>query len=285
MARTPVALVWRGYRFAITASGTYRFEASYKSIRVLVLPDRRLGDGKLRMPGAAHDLKSGRYQEISVLGDLGPVTKIKPTDLPSAFGYVNYYEGQVGMPMGAGSKPIRQLENGHVMRTGSSGRAELLLTPGGYLRMDNSSVLRILSAKTQGAAIELLEGKYLAQILSSAKQAPSTLVWRAQQFLMSTAGLYRFEAHPGNLRVYVQKGKLRLPGVANEVKKGGYVDLTASGPTASPAAFDVNKKDDFDRFNAARIKALQRPRRFPRLFPSQPESQGIVFIPMAAGQL
>jgi ferric-dicitrate binding protein FerR (iron transport regulator) len=259
--RAPITLIWHGQRITVTHPGSYRFEPGAKAIRVYVLKGAM--NGRLRLPGDGHDLKSGWYQDLSSSGALSAAKKIGPDDLPSRVGVVNYTQGGVTLPFGVSRLPIRQLQSGQWISTMGNGRAELLLTPGIYLRLDNSSEARVVSTKVTAPAVELRRGTQALHVSPRKAPAPITLLWREQRIAVTRGGLYRFELRPDTLRVCVLKGKLRLPGSTTDLKSGRYVDLSPSGKPGPSAKFDKKHTDEFDRFNQTRAKALALRLRFP----------------------
>jgi hypothetical protein len=173
-------------------------------------------------------------------------------------GYVNYSHGRVVLPSDTDGKPVKQLRDGESASTGSGGRAELLLTPGSYLRLDSDSGVRMLSTKLTEPAVELLRGTASLEVNELPKSATAalTVVWHEKRIPVTRAGMYRFEPNPDFMRVYVLTGKLRLPGDTHDLKAGRYEDISATGELSASAKFNARDLDDFDRFNRRRSAEL-----------------------------
>ena len=81
-------------------------------------------------------------------------------------GTVNYVEGQVsigGQPVTPRAIGSAQLEPNQVLETGQ-GRAELLLTPGVFLRLGDHSSVRLISPKLGDTRVELLAGRAIVEV-------------------------------------------------------------------------------------------------------------------------
>jgi len=179
-------------------------------------------------------------------------------DLISArAGFVNYRHGQVNLPKDPDGKPIRQLQQGQSVST-RFGRAELLLVPGSFLRLDNESEARLISSSLEDARVELLSGTATLEVNEIPKGASLTLLWRGFLIPVTKPGLYRFEPGPDSMRIYVEEGKLKLPGSKETIKAGKYVDLTAAGTLSAAMKFNRKNQDEFDRWSASRSLQLAR---------------------------
>src|SRR5580698_8724783 len=75
-------------------------------------------------------------------------------------GLVHYFEGAVylsGQPLESRLGKFASMANGAELRT-ENGRAEVLLTPGVVLRLDQNSSLRMLSNSLEDTRVEMLTG-------------------------------------------------------------------------------------------------------------------------------
>ena len=161
-------------------------------------------------------------------------------------GYLNYQEGQPALER-------RQLQQGETFR--GQGRTELLLTAGSFLRLDQNSEIRMLSTRLSEVQVELVEGTVSVEVNELPKLARLTLVWGERSFPIEHTGLYRFQAQNGLLRVAVQQGKLRLPGL-DKTLKGGHGVEVSSGGISSAAKFDRHADDSFDLWSRSRAELL-----------------------------
>src|SRR5512135_3919659 len=76
-------------------------------------------------------------------------------------GTINYTEGQVtidGRTIGAKQLGSTELAPGRVLETGS-GKAEMLLTPGVFLRLGDHSAVRMVSPSLTDTRVEMVRGR------------------------------------------------------------------------------------------------------------------------------
>jgi ferric-dicitrate binding protein FerR (iron transport regulator) len=155
-------------------------------------------------------------------------------------GYVGEMEGYVVLPMGTDRKPARQLADGQSVSTGSSGQAQLVLTPASYLRVENNSAARMVSTALTAPVVELLAGSHILQVAFPPRtiRTPITVLWRGQSIPVTHEGRYRFALNSRTMRVYVLdgrvNGRLRLPGSTGDLKSGRYQEISASGTVGKP---------------------------------------------------
>lgn len=148
-------------------------------------------------------------------------------------GEVNYIEGQValnGTSLGSNSLRSTVVQPGDDLSTGQ-GYAEVLLTPGAFLRIGNNSEVRLVSAGLVNNRITLVHGTALLEAADVVKGAVLNVAVGNSTAQIEEKGLYSFEAANGAVRVL--DGKLRLTdGAVGEttLKKGDQVVLTSDRP-------------------------------------------------------
>src|SRR5947207_5199841 len=144
-----------------------------------------------------------------------------------------------------------ELRDGDAVKTGASGRAEILLTPGCYLRLaenssfvlDNPHVYQFRIALTSGAAI----------IEVSALDGPMTVATPKSEFSIIKEGLYRFNlTADGRAEAIVRKGRMTL---GSTVVKGDQKATIESGQPLI-ASFDKKRVDRFDTWSQDRAHDL-----------------------------
>ena len=170
-------------------------------------------------------------------------------------GYANYWRGEVALPVGPDGEVQRQIAEGQSVST-QQGRLELLLTPDSFLRLDRHSEVRLLSSRLSDVRGELVSGTAMLEVNETRKGTSMVMLWREHAIPVKRTGLYRFEAARNSLRIYVGKGKLRVPGRKGHVKSGRYVDLAAEGTVSAAVKYNRKDKDEFDRWNRFRAARL-----------------------------
>jgi hypothetical protein len=157
-------------------------------------------------------------------------------------GSLNYVEGQVssnGQPIDLHEVGHFALQPGQSLETGN-GYAEVLLTPGAFLRIGPNSEFRLTSVGLADTRINLGRGNAL---LEADEVIPGThlevTVGNTSGDLLKK-GLYEFSANPQDFRVF--DGKLDVIGMAKtrDIGKGDQIAL-ANGDNLKKTSFDLNQ--------------------------------------------
>jgi hypothetical protein len=119
-------------------------------------------------------------------------------------GVLQYFEGAVALD----DKPVEHkpavfpsLKNGSIIRT-AKGRAELLLTPGVYLRMDENSSLRMESNSLMDTRLELTEGNAILDNLNATPGRAVALIFHESTVRFPKPGVYRIDCELAELEAY-----------------------------------------------------------------------------------
>lgn len=81
---------------------------------------------------------------------------------PARPGTVNYIEGAAylnGTPLNEHNIGSAELDAGQMLTTGAAGKAEILLTPGIFLRVDSDSTVKMISPDLAQTQVELEQGR------------------------------------------------------------------------------------------------------------------------------
>ena len=118
-------------------------------------------------------------------------------------GLVRFSEGAVsldGMPIAQTFGKFAQMKDGSELAT-EDGRAEVMLTPGVYLRLGEDTTIRMVSNRLSDTRIEFLRGAAIVDSANASAKTPVTIVCMNYQVQLHEPGLYRFESIPAELRV------------------------------------------------------------------------------------
>src|ERR1051326_8125729 len=159
-------------------------------------------------------------------------------------GFVNYVEGQTNVQL------HQQVTAGATVDTGTQGHAELLLTPGSFLRVGSDSKVIFDSVELNRIAIHLISGNALVEVTEIDKHASIRVTAGSLPTIIASRGMYRFS--PG--AVSVIEGKIRIAGAHKSATKGHQITSTADGYTAS--TFVTTSNDDLDDWSRNRSAAL-----------------------------
>lgn len=167
-------------------------------------------------------------------------------------GVVHYLEGQVTMD-GAAIHPksteFPDLKPDHVLAT-EDGRAEILLTPGVFLRLPENSSVRMISNSLADTRLEIVSGSALIEVGQLLRNNAITIEAHGVEIALPKQGLYRIDADPARLRVYDGEARVTAGSGAIDVRRGREVALDAS--TLEARNFDAKSTDAFYRWSARR---------------------------------
>ena len=120
-------------------------------------------------------------------------------------GVIHLAEGQVTVD----GKDVQQkfgefgdVKTGQVLAT-QDGRAEVLLTPGVFLRVNENSSFRMVQNKLVDTRIEIVSGTAMIQVSELLEDNSITLLYHDTTVNLTKKGLYRVDADQGTLRVVV----------------------------------------------------------------------------------
>lgn len=119
-------------------------------------------------------------------------------------GVVHYVEGRVligSHAVDARPGQFPAIKEGEVMST-EEGRAEILLTPGVFLRVAENSSIRMVSTHLTDTRVELLTGSALVEVADIPKDNAVTLLYKDRSISLRKTGLYRVDAEPARAAVY-----------------------------------------------------------------------------------
>jgi hypothetical protein len=84
----------------------------------------------------------------------------------------------------------------------AEGRAEILLTPGVFLRLGENSAIRMLSTHLTDTKLEVLSGSAVIECNDVPKDNSIQAIYKGNAIRFEKQGLYRIDGQPARLRVY-----------------------------------------------------------------------------------
>jgi len=173
-------------------------------------------------------------------------------------GLVHYIEGEVFLA----EKPVEpkfgkfpEIEEGAVLRTGR-GRAEVLLTPGVFLRIGEDSAIKMLSSRLIDTRIELVRGSILIECVELLEDNNITVVASDHTIEVAKRGLFRLDAQPAVLKVYDGEARVGRSAEIATVKVKDGRELALSDSAAEPVKFDEEDGDALYRWAQRRAGYL-----------------------------
>jgi hypothetical protein len=176
-------------------------------------------------------------------------------------GTINYVEGSVSVngetvaPSSIGSADLRP---GAVLKT-QSGKAEVLLTPGVFLRIGNHSQVRMVSNGLTDTRVAVDSGTALLEATEVHEENNIQVASSSLTTTVEKQGLYRFDADRSAVAVFDGKAKVREGDSSVEIGKGKEVVGTHSGVLLKQQKFDrdeARKTDELYKWSSLRSKYL-----------------------------
>jgi ferric-dicitrate binding protein FerR (iron transport regulator) len=181
----------------------------------------------------------------------------------------NFIEGNVEHLRGSDTAPLtlnHTFENGDVIQAGNSGRAEILLVPGYYLRLDHNTRISLLdlspdnlklklwsgSAILEVALLDLLPGNEWEEQRRQLSYEPVSLLTPTAEYLVASGGSYRLNVDgKGNSQLSLLKGIAFVNG--SRIDSG--MTASATGERVSLTS-RTKPLDDFDNWSRQRGQVL-----------------------------
>ena len=199
-------------------------------------------------------------------------------------GGVNIVEGDVTFKGKTGEWDLLiagdTLSNGNRVKTGADGRAEILLSPGSYLRLSENTEIVFVDTSLYRLQIEILDGCAYIEAAMADHKSDSLLTVRTprSEFFIVKGGLYRFNVEDGNrTEALVKKGRLMMPTPPGQVGDKDVYASVSRGPSrellsvtsikegkkiviegdqSSVLAFNKKDQDEFDLWSKDRANTL-----------------------------
>lgn len=199
-------------------------------------------------------------------------------------GAVNMVEGNVTFRREGGEwDPLiagESLSDGYGVKTGSDGRAEILLNPGSFLRLSENTEIIFVDTSLDRLKVRLVSGSaYVeAAVGDQEPSLPVTIVTPQSDLYIMKGGLYRFNVAEGQRsEALVRRGRLMMParsslpagkqnwvsiprGPSNKVIRAIAISegkkVIIEGDEQSVLAFNKKDEDEFDLWSKDRAKTL-----------------------------
>ncbi len=146
---------------------------------------------------------------VIAVGCVPPLTLAQQV-ISAHSGVVQYVEGNVtvgGEIINPKAGQFPSLKQNDVLKT-EQGRAEILLTPGVFLRVGENSSVRMVSTDLTDTRVEFLAGSALVECDDMPKDNAVTMVHSGTNVMILKSGLYRFDDNPPRVGVYGGEAKL-----------------------------------------------------------------------------
>ena len=165
-------------------------------------------------------------------------------------GLIHYVEGQVYV----GDQLVEtkfgvfpEVKENQQLRT-EEGRAEVLLTPGVFLRLGENSSFRMITNRLVDTRLEFVSGATVVEAEDIGKDNSVTVAYRDATVHPIKKGVYRFDSAAGELRVYDGLAEVTAGDRTVAVKEGQSIALD----TLAVHRFDKTVTDALNRWSERR---------------------------------
>jgi FecR protein len=173
-------------------------------------------------------------------------------------GSLNYVEGRVSIgaqiidPKSIGSA---ELEAGQTITT-EQGKAELLLTPGAFLRLGEKTSVMMISPGLTNTEVRVQKGRALIEVAEIYKENELRVDVNGVTTEIRKKGLYDFDADQNQVRVFDGKASVQENGTQVEVKEGREFNFNAGGSLKTEKFDKKSYKNDLYNWSSLRSKYL-----------------------------
>jgi hypothetical protein len=165
------------------------------------------------------------------------------TVISAKSGLIHYVEGRAYL----GDQQIESkfgefpdLKENAQLRT-EEGRAEVLLTPGVFLRVGDNTAIRMVTNRLIDTRVEFLSGSALVEADELLKDNGVTIVYKDYAIQLEKKGMYRFDSEPPTVRVYDGGAMVLYNGKSEEIKPSHMLEMNGE---LKIARFDKDKSTD-----------------------------------------
>src|SRR5580693_6277872 len=122
-------------------------------------------------------------------------------------GTLHYFDGDVsidGSPVESRVGRFSEIKEQSVLRT-AQGRAEVLLTPGVFLRIGENTAIKMLDNRLLSTRVEILSGTAVIESddpQMSIKDSPVSLIYKDYEIRLVKHGLVEIGSDPAEMKVY-----------------------------------------------------------------------------------
>jgi hypothetical protein len=180
---------------------------------------------------------------------------------PARPGTVNYVEGAAylsGQPLNNKDVGNSTLEAGQVLDT-ATGKAEILLTPGVFLRIGDNSAVKMVSPGLTLTQVDLEKGRAGIEVDELHNQNDLQVIDNGVTTRIDKTGYYEFDSNPAEAMVFKGMAKAEVgDGKWREIKSHHELALNGSAngqPLATEKPVDFNTQTPDDLYNWSSLRS------------------------------
>ena len=174
-------------------------------------------------------------------------------------GAVNYVEGSAlldGTPLARRDIGRATLQPGEVLAT-EKGKAEVLLTPGVFLRLDDNSAVKMISPDLTKTQVELTQGRAAVEVDQIFPQNDLEIIDGGVTTQLLKPGFYEFNAGQPTAMVFTGRAEIREGnGRSKEIKDHHEATLAVNADPKSRGFDTHDAQDQFYNWSSLRSQYL-----------------------------
>jgi len=175
---------------------------------------------------------------------------------PAVPGSLNYVEGQVSMgtkTLDSKSIGSAELQTGQTLTT-EQGKAEVLLTPGVFLRVGNNSSVKMISSSITNTEVAVDKGHAMVEVAEIHPENDIRISEDGATTRLLKTGLYDFDLRQNQLRVFDGKASVDDGGKNVTVKSGRELSL-AEESSLKGRKFDKKSYEEGDLYRWSSLRS------------------------------
>ena len=198
---------------------------------------------------------------INIIGGmiLAGLTSIPALAANSALpGTVNYVEGNVNLgdqALNAKSVGSETMEPGQTLAT-TNGKAEMLLTPGVFVRLGDNSAVELVSGDLTNTQVRVDRGSAMVEVDELHKENNLRVADNGAMTRLDKTGIYEFDADHAQMMVFKGEAEVQEGDQHQKVKGGHEVNLTADKLKSTGFDKDKYESSDLYRFSSLRSQYI-----------------------------
>jgi len=197
-----------------------------------------------------------RLSVTAALAGLAVTSTFAQSVISAKSGLIHYIEGDVnvdGTPVSDRLGNFSEIKKGGQMST-ELGRAEVLLTPGIFLRASENTTVKMMENRLSDTRVELLSGEAMVESETPMKDNQVTILYKDYAVTVNKHGLYGFETNPAQLKVYSGEAQVSFNGGPLVTVHDGR--LMPFSPALATERFDNKEGDSLYRWSKRRSEYL-----------------------------
>ena len=191
---------------------------------------------------------------LAVAG-LGAYSASAQLAISARSGMINYTEGKVlvgDKEVVTKNSEFPDVKEGQELKT-EEGRAEILLTPGVFLRVSENSAIKMASTRLSDTRVDVERGSAIIECAEIGKENSVTILVGDAQLTFHKAGVFRVDAEQQDIKTYAGEAVVTKTGQMLTLKDGR---MTSIAGVLAPEKFDNKMGDSFYRWAARRADAI-----------------------------